>query len=243
MATVASDHEAPAEPVGELSSLGIARARRRLTVEEAAERAGLTPEAVEALEEGRLYRFPTAQEAVAAAVLYCTSLGVGRREARRLAGLPTRDTLLTAAPWARIAAPAAFAVAVALLVWFVVVPRFSDTAPADPAGAEATLLPAPELTPSLPERSEIEVDVLNGSTLGRAATRVADRLAGLEYAIGSVENAPRSDYPETRVYYTPGSAGIAERLGEDLGIATQELPGGDEPRRLVVIVGAVAPLD
>ncbi|MGI9659708.1 MAG: helix-turn-helix domain-containing protein, partial [Gaiellaceae bacterium] len=99
----------------ELSSLGVARARRRLTVEEVAERAGLSPEAVEALEESRLYRFPSLQEAVAAAVLYSAALGISQREARRLAGLPVRDHLFASLPLARIGAPIAFAVAVALL--------------------------------------------------------------------------------------------------------------------------------
>jgi hypothetical protein len=31
--------------------------------------------------------------------------------------------------------------------------------------------------------------------------------------------------------------GIAERLGDELGVGTTALPGGDDPLRLVVIVG------
>ena len=243
MTTLAPDHGAAVAEQAASSSLGAARARRRLTVEEAADRAGLTPEAVESLEEGRLYRFPTPQDAVTACLLYSTALGVGRHEARRLAGLPVRESPFVASAGARVLALAAFAIAIALLVVFVVVPRVGGGADEAPAAAESTLLPPPELRASLPERSQIEVDVLNGSTAGRAATRVADRIAGFAYSIGEVENAPRSDYPETRVYYTPGSSGIAERLAADLGIGAQELPGGDEPRRLIVIVGAKAPLD
>ena len=62
--------------------------RRRLTVESAARLARLTPDEVTWLEEGRLYRFPSSDTAVLALLLYSTALGIGRREARRLAGLP-----------------------------------------------------------------------------------------------------------------------------------------------------------
>ena len=145
---------------------------------------------------------------------------------------------------ARAGASIAFVAAVALLVWFVVVPRVGGETTAEPAGADSTvLLPAPELVPSLPERSDIRVGVLNGSTIDRAATRLSDRIAGLSYDIGDVQNATRNDYPETRVYFTPGSTDVARRLAADLGVGIQELPGGDDPRRLIVIVGAVAPLD
>ena len=41
-----------------------------------------------AREEGRLYRFPSSDAALMALLLYSTGLGIGRREARRLAGLP-----------------------------------------------------------------------------------------------------------------------------------------------------------
>src|SRR5438045_1811514 len=47
-----------------------ARLGRKLTVEEAARRAGLTAEEVEWLEQGRVYRFRTTEEALATAVVY-----------------------------------------------------------------------------------------------------------------------------------------------------------------------------
>ncbi len=225
-----------------VSSLGVARERRKLQVDEIAEQAGLTVEAVDALEQGRLYRFPSQREAIAAAVLYSSALGISVNEARQLAGLPPRESLLGRSALTRTGAILAFVVATALLGWFVIVPRLADEAPAADADV-ATLLPAPELAASLPERWEIEIDVLNGSEVGRAGARLADKIAGLSYQIKDVGNAPRDDYPETRVYYTPGSAGIAERLAAELGVTTQELPGGNEPRRLVVIAGAEAPLD
>ena len=46
------------------------------------------PDEVTWLEEGRLYRFPSSDSALLALLLYSTGLGIGRREARRLAGLP-----------------------------------------------------------------------------------------------------------------------------------------------------------
>ena len=243
MGTVASDRELASAPVDELSSLGLARARRRLSVDEVTERTGLSPEAVEALEQSRLYRFPTLKEAVDAAVLYTSALGISQNEARRLADLPVRGRPFASVSLARAGASIAFVAAVAVLLWFVLVPRVGGHANVDAASdSGALLLPPPQLKPSLPERSDIRIDVLNGSTIGRAATRLADRIAGLSYGIGEVENAARNDYPETRVYYTPGSIGVAQRLADELGVGIQELPGGDEPRRLIVIVGALAPL-
>jgi len=219
-----------------------ARARRKLQVDEVAEQAGLTVEAVDALEQGRLYRFPSQRDAIAAAVLYSSALGISVNEARQLAGLPPRESLLGRSARTRAGAIVAFAIATVLLAWFVIVPRLADEAPVADANV-ATFLPAPELAASLPERWEIEIDVLNGSEVGRAGARLADKIAGLSYQIKDVGNAPRDDYPETRVYYTPGSVGIAKRLAAELGVTTQELPGGNEPRRLIVIAGAEAPLD
>src|SRR5437763_13578218 len=68
--------------------LTTARLRRQLTVESAAKLARLTPDEVTWLEEGRLYRFPSSDSALLALLLYSTGLGIGRREARQLAGLP-----------------------------------------------------------------------------------------------------------------------------------------------------------
>ena len=76
------------QPRGEKPPLAAARLRRQLTVESAAKLARLTPDEVTWLEEGRLYRFPSADSASLALLLYATGLGISRREARRLAGLP-----------------------------------------------------------------------------------------------------------------------------------------------------------
>ena len=76
------------EAHGETPPLAAARMRRQLTVESAAKLARLTPDEVTWLEEGRLYRFPSSDSASLALLLYSTGLGISRREARSLAGLP-----------------------------------------------------------------------------------------------------------------------------------------------------------
>ena len=72
----------------EPSPLASARLQRKLTVDEAARRAGLTPDQIVWLEEGRVYRFPSADDALVAVVLYATALGIDQDEARGLARLP-----------------------------------------------------------------------------------------------------------------------------------------------------------
>src|SRR5947199_320651 len=74
----------PLEP----SPLASARLQRKLTVDEAARRAGISPEQIRWLEEGRVYRFPVADDALIAVVLYATALGIEQDEARALARLP-----------------------------------------------------------------------------------------------------------------------------------------------------------
>ena len=213
----------------ETSPLGAARIRRRLTVEEVAERANLEPEAIEALEEGRIYRFASVHAALRAVLLYATALGISEREARRLAGLPVGPRLA----WSlrRWLAVGAFAAACFALLSFAVTPKFvserstSASAEARPTGER------------LPPRWEVEVDVYNGTRKGNGAASLANEIAGLAYRVGRVENANRSDYVETRVYYPPRAEAIAKRLADELGVKTAALPGGKNPRRLVVIVG------
>src|SRR5256886_17714816 len=65
----------------EPSPLASARLQRKLTVDEAARRAGLTADQIEWLEEGRGFRFPRADDAPVAVVLYATALGIEQGEA------------------------------------------------------------------------------------------------------------------------------------------------------------------
>ena len=216
------------------SPLVAARLRRQLTVEEAAARASLDVDAVKSIEESRTYVFPSTADAIATAVVYASSLGITEREARELAGLPVESI---AERWSlhRWAFVLVFTVAFAALLIFVLRPQFiPGSAPLPPAPVAKTAAPPAE---PLPERWEIQVDVYNGSRIGNAASGMANELAGLAYRIGVVKNADRRTYGETRVYYPPGGEEIGERLAKEVGVGTTALPGGDDPLRLVVIVG------
>jgi transcriptional regulator with XRE-family HTH domain len=215
------------------SPLVAARLRRRLSVEEAAARASLDVNAVKSLEESRTYVFPSTADAIATAVVYASSLGITEREARELAGLPFESVVerWSLRRWALVLG---FTAALAALMIFVLRPQFfPESPPAPPAPVAKTSIPAEPL----PERWEIQVDVYNGTRTGNAASGMANALAGLAYRIGDVRNADRRNYSETRVYYPPGGEAIAERLADELDVGTTALPGGDDPLRLVVIVG------
>jgi hypothetical protein len=218
-----------------VSPLGAARLRRRLTVEEAAARARMQVDQVKSLEENCMYRFGSNADALAAALVYATALGISEREARQIAGLPVTSRLVD--PWSlrRSMAICAFLAAVGTLVWFGFRPELGSesSAAATPASSQTPVNP----TTTLPEPWEIQVDVYNGTGAGNAAASMANRVAGLAYQIGKVGNAKRTDYRKTLVYYPPGGQEIAARLGRELGIGTAALPGGDDPNRLVVIVG------
>jgi transcriptional regulator with XRE-family HTH domain len=213
------------------SPLVAARLRRRLSLEQAAERASLDVTAVKNLEESRTYVFPSTADAIAAAVVYASALGITEREARELAGLPVESVVER---WSlrRWAIVLGFVAALAALMIFVLRPQFL---PAEPPAPPARAV-QPGAAP-LSERWEIQVDVYNGTTRSNAAAGIANEIAGLAYRIGAVRNAKQRNYVDTRVYYPPGAEGIAERLAGEIGVGTTALPGGDDPNRLVVIVG------
>jgi transcriptional regulator with XRE-family HTH domain len=220
----------PTRPGG----LAAARVQRGLTVEQAARRAGLLPDEVAWLEDGRVYCFRSTDEALAAAVLYAAALGVTHAEARRLAGLPW-SPFARAYGRGRLLTLAAVGAALLALVLAVVVPGRLDerSAAAAPPAAEATL----------PPPWKVSVDVLNGSGDINHTRRVADRVLALAYRVERVARANRFDYPETAVYYEPGGLALARRLARQLGVDARPLPGGSNARRLVVIVGPPRGLD
>jgi hypothetical protein len=217
------------------SPFGAARLSRRLTLEEAAARANMDVEQIKSLEANCLYRFGSNADAVSAALVYAASLKITEREARRLAGLPEPSRL---DPWSarRMFAALGFLVTCAALAWFVawpqIIPEADDAVAAARPAAHASTPAAP-----LPARWQIQVDVLNGTNRGNAAAGLANRVAGLAYKIGRIGDAKQKNYEHTRVYYPPGGEAIATRLGDELGVATVALPGGDNPLRLLVIVG------
>jgi hypothetical protein len=219
--------EGPEEPSSPLAAL---RIRRRMTVEEAAARSGLSVEDVRCLEERRIYRFPSVDRALVATLVYATALGLSRREARGLAQMPLgpRGGWWSPRRWLALAA---FAGALGALGWFAVLP---EVWPGEKS--EGALV---SFEKTLPPPWEIRVDVFNGTEVPNAATRVANEIGGpLAHRIGTVENARRLDYVATRVYYPPGSEAIAQRLADELGVETAALPGKGERNRLVVIVGS-----
>lgn len=204
---------------------------RQLPLREAAAKAGLTEEQVTWLEEGRVYRFATPDDALLALLLYATALGIDHREARGLAGLHVRPKPLQVNPYTRLAVLGGLAAAVVALVAALTLPgRADDRARADEAARVAA-------DGKLPHPWQIHVDVRNGSGDINYTRRVASRIGALGYQVARVARADRFDYPETAVYYQRGGQKVAERLGRQLQIATKPLPGGHDGRRLVVIVG------
>ena len=212
------------------SPLEAARLHRQLTLEQVAKRAGLTPDQVEWLEEGRVYRFPSPKNAIEATLLLASALEIDRREARVLAGLPVPPRPLDVNPAARFVGVAALSAALMALIAFVLVPgiRGPEVVPIDPVVAQAATLPKPW---------KIQVDVLNGAGDINWTRQVASRIQSLAYTVKKVRRADRFDYPQSAVYYAPGGRLVAVRLARQLGIVTRPLPGGANPNRLIVIVG------
>jgi transcriptional regulator with XRE-family HTH domain len=218
-----------ASPAAEDSSpLTALRLQRKLTVEEAARRAALWPEQVEWLEEGRLYRFPGSEAAVLALLRYATALGVDHREARRLSGMPVEPPPKRHfGRWIAAGACVALITALALVFAFGRGGSSPTAAGSQPNGA-----------PALPAPWNVSVDVLNGSGDINYTRRVASKIGSFGYRIQHVTKANRFDYRVTQVYFEPGGDALARRLASQMGCGgTSPLPGGTNPRRLVVIVG------
>jgi transcriptional regulator with XRE-family HTH domain len=215
----------PLEPTGEESALARARLHRQLTVEETAKRSGLSVEQVRWLEEGRVYRFARPDDALAAAVLYASTLGIDNREARKLAGFPVPPLPAERNPMPRLVAIGATVVALAVCATLLVVPRSGGK---HAAAVSTAILPAPW---------RIAVTVLNGSGDINYTRQVASHVGAFGYTIKKVGRASNFAYPQTAVYFPPRCEGVALRLAKQLGVETQPLPGGEGACQLYVIVG------
>jgi transcriptional regulator with XRE-family HTH domain len=215
------------EQRGGRSPLAAARLARRLPQAEAAARAGLTEDEVRWLEEGRVYRFATPDDALIALLLYATALGVDHREARAIAGLPVPPKPLSVNPAGRLAVLAALAVALVALGAAFALPE---------GGQSESAAPLPATGPKLPPW-RVNVDVFNGNGNINHTRRMASRIGALGYTVVRVGRADRFDYTRTAVFYQPGGEALAVRLARRIGVVTKPLPGGKNPRRLVVIVG------
>jgi LytR cell envelope-related transcriptional attenuator/Helix-turn-helix domain len=216
----------PLEPTGEESALARARLHRQLTVEETAKRAGISAEEVRWLEEGRVYRFPRPDDALAATVLYASALGIDNREARELAGLPVPPLPVQRDPVPRFVVIGAVVLALAVCATLLLIPRSGH----NPRAASPT-------TAILPPPWRLPVTVLNGSGDINYTRQVASHIGGFGYAIKKVGRADNFAYPQTAVYFPPRCEGVALRLAKQLGVATKPLPGGRGPCQLFVIVG------
>jgi transcriptional regulator with XRE-family HTH domain len=211
----------PGEKSSALTGL---RLQRKLTVEEAAKRAELWPDQVEWLEEGRLYRFPSSEAAVLALLRYATSLGIDQREAKRLSGLPVGPPpAKRLGRWIAIAAAALLVVALAAALAFA-----AGRSGATRSGGAA----------KLPPPWDMRVAVLNGGGDINFTKQLASKVGSFGYRIEHVGKAGRFGYRQTVVYFEPGGEAFARRLAQQLGCGTvSPLPGGKDPRRLVVIAG------
>lgn len=215
----------PLEPSGEDSPLGRARLLRQLTLDEAARRAGLSDEQAQWLEEGRVYRFPSPEDALLAALMYGTALGIDNREARELAGLPVPPA--PRSPLPRLAVIGAIVAGIVAIGALVLIPRTGGNH-TSAANKPAVVLPAPW---------RVDVNVLNGSGDINYTRAVASHVQAFGYTISHVGRAQSFNYPQTAVYFPPGCDALALRLARQLGVETDPLPGGSGPCKLWVIVG------
>jgi transcriptional regulator with XRE-family HTH domain len=209
-----------------------ARLRRQLSVEEAARRSGITPEQVRWIEAGRAYAFRTPDDALVAAALLASGLGLDNHEARELAGLPVLPRPLERNPRGRLGLVAALLVLVAAGAAAAGYLLGGSSSP--PAAAPVK---AAKSSKALPAVWRVKVRVLNGGGDITYTRRVASRIQALGYQISFVGKADRFSYPRTTVFYTRGDAAIAKRLSDALRVEAMPLPGGGTRGQLSVVVG------
>jgi transcriptional regulator with XRE-family HTH domain len=217
----------PLEPTGEDSPFARARVHRQLTLEETARRAGISPDEARWLEEGRVYRFASPDDALLAALLYGTALGIDNREARELAGLPVPAAPVERNPLPRLIVVGAILIALAVAGAVVLIPHAGGG-----GGGKST-----HAGPILPPPWRVDVSVLNGSGDINYTRQVASHVQSFGYQIKHVGRADSFNYPQTAVYFPPGCEALATRLAQQVGVATKPLPGGSGPCALYVIVG------
>jgi transcriptional regulator with XRE-family HTH domain len=218
----------PLDAIPEPSPLKHARERRELTTRAIALRTGLTEQEVEWLEEGRIYRFPSQNDAIMAAVVYATALGIDKAEARKLAGLPVGRSIGVNAK-ARLIAVGLVAALLSALAVMVVAPNMQLTRTrirTVEAIPNANLLP--------PWKLKVTVENGNGNIVWTRA--LASRVGAMGYTIAKVGRADRFNYPATTVYYGTGGHDVGVRLARQLGAQTEEAPGLTK-QQLLVIVG------
>jgi transcriptional regulator with XRE-family HTH domain len=223
----------PLDSVPQPSPLAQARERRDLSLKQVAYRTGLSEEEIEWLEGGRLYRFPSQNAAICAAVVYATALGIDRREARRLAGLPWAPGGFGVNARARLIVVAALAALLSAISVMVFVPniRLSRT---------RTVEAIPNA--NLPPPWKLDVTVENGNGNITWTRTVASRIGAMGYTIAHVGRADRFDYATSTVYYGTGGRAVGLRLARQLRVTASPAPGL-KPNQLLVVVGPRRALD
>lgn len=217
----------PLDTVPQPSPLADARGRHGLSVAQVAYRTGLTEEEIAWLEEGRLYRFPSQNQALLAGIVYATAVGIDRNEARRLAGLPVTRMVRVNAK-ARLLVVAALAALLSALAVMVLTPNLRLT-----RTQTVEAIPNANLVPPW----KLDVRVENGTGDIVWTRSVASRLGAMGYSISKVGRADRFDYPHTTVYHGAGGHDVGLRLARQLGVDDVEQAPGLGDRELLVIVG------
>jgi transcriptional regulator with XRE-family HTH domain len=215
----------PLDVTPESSPLAEAREHHNLSIKQVAYRSGLSEQEIEWLEEGRIYRFPSQNQAILAAVLYASTVGIDRYEARRLAGLPVVGISRVNAK-ARLIVVGAVAALLSALAVMMLVPniRLTQTRTVE-AIPNANLLPPWKL----------KVTVENGNGDISWTRQLASRVGAMGYTIAKVGRADRFDYPSSTVYYGPGGSGVGTRLARQLSVDAQQAPGLLRDELLVVV--------
>jgi transcriptional regulator with XRE-family HTH domain len=222
----------PLDTVPQPSPLAQARERRDLSVKQVAYRTGLSEEEIEWLEDGRLYRFPSQNAGILAALVYATALGIDRWEARRLAGLPVAPGGFRVNAKARLLVVAAIAAFLSALAAITLSPNVLPT-------RTKTVEAIPNA--NLPPPWKLQVNVENGHNINWTRT-VASRIGAMGYTIAHVGPADRFDYARTTVYYGSDGRAVGVRLARQLHVAAEQAPGL-KPTQLLVIVGPRRALD
>mgnify|MGYP000126633979 CR=1 FL=1 len=135
---------------------------------------------------------------------------------------PIRSPWRTATLVASAVAALELVVLVVLGVAFLAEPVAQQVRQAAEAEALAPIVPKKVARPAAgaPKlaRAETSVIVLNGNGRAGAAAESADAVRRFGYTIGTVGNAPRSDFTRTVVMYRGGYRPEAARLAKDLGV-------------------------
>ncbi len=216
----------PLDAIPQRSPLLEARERHGLSITQVAYRTGLTESEIEWLEDGRLYRFSSQNQAILSGIVYATTIGVDRYEARRLAGLPVAGRMRVNAK-ARLAVVGALAALLSALAVLLVAPnlRVANTRVVE-AIPNANLLP--------PWKLQVTVENGNGNIVWTRS--LASRIGAMGYTISKVGRADRFDYPSTTVYYGSGGHDVGLRLARQLSAQAEQAPGLTK-RQLLVVVG------